>query len=110
MAVSTAAIIPVALCATFSMAPLDLPDHLLNFVAPAFSVGFMCAALGRLAMRRAPGAPAWWVQGAINFAVGVAVLAAGLIIFGRDGKMATYAALVAACGTSQWLVAGGWRR
>jgi len=24
--------------------------------------------------------------------------------------MATYAALVLACATSQWLVAGGWRR
>jgi 4-amino-4-deoxy-L-arabinose transferase-like glycosyltransferase len=100
----------VARCATFSMAPLDLLDHLLNFVAPAFAVGFLCAILGRFAMRRAPKAPAWWAQGAINFVVGVAVLAAGLIVFGRDGKMATYAALVVACGTSQWLVAGGWRR
>ncbi|MGJ7508552.1 hypothetical protein [Variovorax sp. GT1P44] len=91
------------------MAPLDLLDHLLNFVAPAFVVGFLCAILGRFAMRRSPRSLAWWVQGAINFVVGVMVLAAGLIVFGRDGMMATYAALVAACGTSQWLVNGGWR-
>ncbi|VTU14665.1 MULTISPECIES: hypothetical protein [unclassified Variovorax] len=92
------------------MALLDLIDHLLNFIAPAFAVGFLCALLGRLAMRKAAGTPAWWTQGAINFIVGIVVLAAGLIVFGHDGRMLTYGALVAACGTSQWLVAGGWRR
>lgn len=91
------------------MAPLDLLDHLLNFVAPAFAVGFLCAILGRFAMRRSPKAPGWWAQGAINFVVGVAVLAAGLLVFGRDGIMATYVALVVACATSQWLIAGAWR-
>ena len=110
MAVAMAAITPVARCATLPMALLDFLDHLFNFVAPAFAVGFLCAILGRFSMRRASRAPSWWVQGAINFVVGAVVLAAGLIIFGRDGKMATYAALVVACGTSQWMVAGGWRR
>jgi hypothetical protein len=37
------------------------------------------------------------------------VLAGGLMFFGHDGQMATYAALVLACATSQWLVGGGWR-
>ncbi|MGO4393039.1 hypothetical protein AB4Z46_16945 [Variovorax sp. M-6] len=92
------------------MAPLDLFNHLLNFVAPAFAVGLLCALLGRISMRKSAKAPAWWVVAAINFIVGVGVLSAGLVIFGRDGKMATYAALVLACATSQWLVAGGWRR
>ncbi|MDN8611731.1 hypothetical protein [Variovorax ginsengisoli] len=92
------------------MAPLDLFNHLLNFVAPAFAVGFLSALLGRLTMRKAAGAMAWWRQGAINFIVGVAVLAGGLVFFGRDGKMATYAALVLACASSQWLLAGSWRR
>ena len=44
------------------------------------------------------------------FAAGVAVLAAGLAVFGRDGMMATYAALVVVCGTVQWLAMRGWRR
>jgi len=92
------------------MAPLELVDHLLNFVAPAFGVGFLCALMGRFALRKRPGAPAWWTQGAINFVVGAVVLAAGLAFFGHDGMIFTYAALVAACGTSQWLVGGGWRR
>lgn len=92
------------------MSALDLFNHLLNFVAPAFAVGFLTALLGRVAMRRSAKAPVWWLQGAINFIVGVAILVAGLMVFGRDGKTLTYAALVLSCATSQWLVSGGWRR
>ncbi|SCK45267.1 hypothetical protein VAR608DRAFT_4413 [Variovorax sp. HW608] len=92
------------------MAPLDFFDHLLNFVAPAFAVGFLCALLGRVGLGPSGQRMAWWVQGAVNFGVGVAVLAAGLIVFGQDGRMATYGALVLACATSQWLVSGAWRR
>lgn len=88
----------------------DLLNHLLNFVAPALVVGFLCALAGRLVQRKAAGAPAWWTVGAINSLVGLCVLAAGLVVFGRDGRMLTYAALVVACGTSQWLAAGHWRR
>ena len=32
------------------------------------------------------------------------VLLCGLVVFGRDGKMATYASLVLACASSQWLL------
>jgi hypothetical protein len=39
----------------------------------------------------------------------VAVLAAGLWHFGVDGKMATYAGLVAAVATAQWLGSRGWK-
>lgn len=92
------------------MSALDLANHLLNFVAPAFGVGLLCALLGRLGTRRSSRTPAWWVCAAANVAAGVAVLAAGLVVFGRDGMMTTYVALVLACATSQWLVAGGWRR
>jgi hypothetical protein len=40
---------------------------------------------------------------------GLAALAAGLWYFGRDGKMAAYAALVLAVASAQWLVARAWR-
>lgn len=89
------------------MGPIDLFNHLLNFVAPALGVGFLTTLLARLALRR--GTIAWWLQGAVNSAVGVAVLVAGLLIFGHDGMMATYGALVLGCGTSQWLLGGGWK-
>ena len=50
-----------------------------------------------------------WLRWAILFAVGVAVLAAGLVLWGRDGKMLTYAALVVACATCQWVLVRGWK-
>ena len=52
----------------------------------------------------------WRTQIAINFVVGVVVLAAGLVLLGRDGKMLTYVALVIATATSQWWLLGGWKR
>ena len=48
-------------------------------------------------------------QAAINFAVGVAVLVAALVWTGQDGRMLTYAALVLACASSQWLMLRAWR-
>ena len=92
------------------MPPLTLIDHLLNFVAPAFFVALTLAILTRWMFRRSAGAPGFWAQIAVNFIAGAAVLAAGLMYFGRDGKMATYAALVVVCGTVQWFLAGGYRR
>jgi len=91
------------------MSLLDLLNHLLNFVAPALAVGFLCALMGRV-FRHRTGGRAWWVQGAINSGVGALVLLGGVVLAGRDGAMATYAALVLACGTSQWLVSDGWRK
>jgi len=92
------------------MSPLTLIDHLLNFAAPAFFVALALALLTRWLMRRNPAAPGFWAQAALNFVAGVGVLAAGLWHFGRDGKMATYFALVVVCGTVQWLSARGYRR
>lgn len=91
------------------MGPLAFADHLLSFLAPAFGVAVGVAVLARLFFREAR-ARRWWVTLAVNFGAGAAVLLAGLWYFGHDGKMATYAALVLAVGSSQWLLAGGWRR
>ena len=92
------------------MPPLTLIDHLLNFVAPAFIVALTLAILTRWMFRRNAGAAGFWAQIALNATAGVAVLAIGLLYFGRDGKMASYAALVVVCGTVQWFLAGGHRR
>jgi hypothetical protein len=92
------------------MSLLDLLNHLLNFVAPALAVGFMCALAGRVFGRRAAGAPPWWIQGAINSGAGVLALLGGLVFSGRDGAMITYAVLVAVCATSQWTVSKSWRK
>jgi hypothetical protein len=50
------------------------------------------------------------VQVAANLAVGLAVLAVGVWQWGIDGMMMTYAALVLAVASSQWLLSRGWRR
>ena len=78
--------------------------HLLSFAAPAFFVGAAVAFGARWAGLN-PRPLRWWAQLAINAAVGTAVLAAGLWHFGVDGKMATYAALVVAIASAQWLCA-----
>jgi len=93
------------------MTATELLVHLLNFVAPALFIALLLTLVPRLFRRaKRAGAPAWWVQVAIVFAAGVAVLAGGLAWFGHDGQMATYAALVVVCGTAQWLAGRGFSR
>ena len=82
--------------------------HLLGFIAPALFVAMgvataapLCLAAGRR--------PAWWRSVLTNLIAGAAALAAGLWLFGVDGKMASYAALVVAVGTAQWLAGRSWR-
>ena len=45
----------------------------------------------------------------LTIAAGLVALGAGLWWFGRDGKMATYAVLVVAVATAQWVVGRAWR-
>jgi hypothetical protein len=90
------------------LSPLDLLKHALGFAAPAFAVAVLVAAAGRWLLTRQ--SPLGWVGSiAINFLAGLAALGAGLWYYGRDGKMATYAALVLVVATAQWLAGRGWR-
>jgi hypothetical protein len=91
------------------MSFVQLLDALLNFVAPALFLAPVLALAARWMLRRDAGAPGFWAQAGLNFAAGVAVLAIGLWLFGRDGRMASYIALVLVCGSVQWGVARGWR-
>ena len=77
--------------------------HLANFVAPAVAAAALLALLSwtlrtgarfsSLAWCRARDLFAWSALG------GVLVLLIGLVYFGRDGKMATYGAMVLVMGT-----------
>jgi hypothetical protein len=91
------------------VSPIDLSIHLLSFVAPALVVAVLVALAGSLLLPRSGRPQRWWLPVALNFIAGVAVLAAGLWWFGRDGKMATYTALVIAVATCQWLSGRAWR-
>lgn len=90
-----------------------LTDHLLNFVAPAAVVALLLVLSSRVFSRflvsKRPVTQSIWAQVAIIFIVNVVVLAAGLVFFGNDGKMATYAAMVLASALGQWVLARGWR-
>jgi len=92
------------------MGPLDLLWHLLNLLAPGVSLGLIAAAGTKLLWRRdladvAYSRLARWGAGAAT-----AAMLAGLVITGRDGRMATYAAMVLACAAALWWAGFGPRR
>ena len=90
-----------------------LINHLLNFIAPAAVVALLLVLLARLFFgffkSKRPITQVWRAQVAIIFIVGVGILVAGLIVFGRDGKMLTYAALVLGAALCQWVLMRGWK-
>ena len=86
------------------MGPFNLLNHLFNFLAPALAVAVVLALVGPWFMKKSPSAPGLLAQAAINFIAGALALGAGLWFFGNDGKMASYAAMVVVCATSQALV------
>ena len=84
------------------MGPLDALWHLLNLFGPALGLGLIAPALAKLLWRRELRRQAWadlarWV------AAGCAVVTvAGLLLLGRDGKMATYGAMVLTAALLLW--------
>ena len=90
-----------------------LTDHILNFFAPAGVVALLLVLPSRLLKRylvsKTPIVQSIWAQIAIIFIVNILILTAGLVAFGNDGKMATYAALLVGSAVAQWILARGWR-
>ena len=84
------------------MDPLNLFWHLANFVLPAVGVGALTAALCKLLWRRSLARTPWFTLAWQASAAGLAVLVAGLVITGHDGRMITYAGLVVACAAVPW--------
>ena len=90
-----------------------LANHLLNLVLPAAAVALLLVlasqVFGGLFKSKSPLAQTWYTQVAIIFIANVVVLVAGLVFFGHDGKMLTYAAMVAGAAVCQWVLLGAWR-
>ena len=88
-------------------------NHLLNFIAPAAAMAVLLVLMSRLFLgffkTKAPLAQVWYAQAATIFVVGCVILLAGLAVFGRDGKMVTYAVLVLGAAVCQWVLIRGWR-
>ncbi|MDP1687621.1 hypothetical protein [Hydrogenophaga sp.] len=87
------------------MTLLSFLAHLAGFVAPALGVGLLLWAGLRIRRKGRPGFGAA-MQLSVLCVAGVLVLLAGLAFFGRDGKIATYAALVLSQGTVAWWLRG----
>ena len=85
------------------MDALDLFWHIANFVLPALGVGALSAALCKLFWRRELARVSWFTLAWQAGAAGLAVLVAGLVITGHDGRMITYAGLVVACAVVPWV-------
>lgn len=85
------------------MSLIDLLVHFANFLAPALAVGVLLAVIAPVLDGKWRDARAVRVHAAINCIVTVTALSFGLWYFGRDGKMATYSAMVIAAASSQWL-------
>ena len=91
------------------VSPLVLFLHLLSFLAPALAVAAFVALAARVVLPPAARPRSWALAFGLNFAAGAVALGAGLWYFGHDGKMATYAALVLAVASTQWLAGRAWR-
>lgn len=94
---------------TTAMGFLDALFHLSGFAAPALALGLLMPWAARWVLPR-PAAVRYRVQAGVVFGAGLAALVAGLVVFGRDGKMASYAALVLSAATAQWILARAWRK
>ena len=84
------------------MGPIDAFWHLANLFVPALALGLLAATLTKLLWRRALAGVAWRGLAGPACASCVAVTLAGLVLSGRDGRMATYAAMVVACALTLW--------
>ena len=84
------------------MGPLDALWHLTNLFVPALGLAVLAAAFAKLLWRRELVAVSWARLAGPACAAAALVTLAGLVLFGRDGKMATYGAMVAACAVTLW--------
>ena len=94
------------------MGPTEQVIHTFSFMAPAWGAAIFCVLFARLTAR-------WWLplarwglltQTLVSGFLGTAVLVGGLVLWGVDGKMATYGALVITCASAQWMMCKAWRR
>jgi len=82
--------------------PLDAIWHFLNLLAPAFGLAAIATAGVKLLWRRELAGVPWPRLAVPATAACMLALAGGLILLGRDGKMATYGVMVAAAAVTLW--------
>ena len=90
--------------------PIDVAFwHIANFFAPAVITGFIASGAAKLIWRRELTTTGWLGLAACSSAAMAAVSVLGLVVFEHDGKMVTYAAMVAVCALVLWWAGFGRR-
>lgn len=84
------------------MGPLDFIWHLANLFGPAVGLALIAPTLAKLLWRDALRSRPWLPLAGWVFAADAGVLLAGLLLQGRDGRMATYVALVVSSAAVLW--------
>ena len=84
------------------MGPLDALLHVINLFMPAVLLAGLSAAGAKLLWRRELAAVSWTRLAGPAAAVSAAVTVVGLVWSGRDGRMATYGAMIVACAVTLW--------
>jgi len=82
--------------------PLAAFWHLVNFVAPALGVAALASGLAKLIWRQSFRTTGWWQLFYPAALGGVLALVLGVLLWQRDGRMATYALLVFTVALSLW--------
>lgn len=84
------------------MGTLAAINHAMNFFAPVVWLALLLPLCARVLFRKKAVARKISGQVALHLVVGGMVLLAGMLVFGRDGKMLTYVALVLGATSTQW--------
>lgn len=85
------------------MSPLQQVWHLANFLAPAVLTAAIAAALTKWLWRRELAHAGWFGLTFWSALAGEAAMVGGLMLTGRDGAMASYAAMVLAEALALWV-------
>ena len=76
--------------------------HALNFLAPAFATAVLSASLAKVLWRSELRGVGWTHLCMVGVVTSSAALLAGLMMTGHDGRMTTYAGMVAVTAVSLW--------
>jgi hypothetical protein len=89
--------------------PIDAFWHLLNFFAPALGVGLLVPLLAKLVWWRELKTVPWRRLASWTTGLSALTWVVALVLFGRDGRMASYGALLCASALGLWWVGFGAR-
>lgn len=92
------------------MTPVTAFWHVANFFAPAFGIGTVAAVLTKALWPGSLSGVSWWRLARAAIGCCALVSTTGLVLLGRDGRTATYGAMMLACALTLWWIGFAQRR